>query len=187
MDAIMGALVAVLLANADGRTGRMMAALLGARPDAGRVIALWFAAFVLLAAVSATGAQVAAGSFGVGVHNMVAAIALGSAAAALLVPRRAAIDTGTAAAFPPWRLLLHFVRLQLGDRNQFLIFALGALSGAALWGIVGGAAGLLVAMLPVIGLGPTLLDGKGGARARWIAAAALALWALLCLRRAFGV
>jgi putative Ca2+/H+ antiporter (TMEM165/GDT1 family) len=77
--------------------------------------------------------------------------------------------------------------VQLGDRNQFLIFALGALSGAALWGVAGGMVGLLLAMLPVLALGPAVPTGQGVRYTRWAAAGLLILWATLHLRRAFGV
>jgi Ca2+/H+ antiporter, TMEM165/GDT1 family len=185
MDAIMVTLVAVLLANADGRTARMIAGPGETGHSDGRVFALYFAVFVLLAAASATGAVLASWSLGPGVLNLMAAMALLSAGGALLVPRRASAVIFAGQTFT--RMGLSLLLYQLGDRNQFLILALGALSGSALWGMVGGAAGMLLAMLPIVALGPLLLDDRGGRRIRWLAAAALALWALLYLRRAFGV
>lgn len=183
----MATLAAVLLANADGQTARTISTLLAARRDGGRMLALYFAAFAVLAAVSATGAMLAARSLGVGVLSLMAAMALASAAAALVIPRRSDMEFKAATDGSPTRMFVRFLLYQLGDRNQFLIFGLGALSGAALWGIAGGAAGLLVAMLPVAAFGPALLDGKRARHLRWLAAAVLMIWALVYLRRAFGV
>jgi len=191
MDAIMATLAAVLLANADGHIAQMLAALLRERRDRRRVVILFFSAFTLLAIMSAVGALVAARHLGLGVLNLFAGIALVSAAAALLWTRRGAIALAADAAVlvraGPVMLFVRLFLMQLGDRNQFLILALGGLSGAALWGVAGGAAGLLVAMLPVLALGPALFERRGVRRLRWAAAALLVLWAFIYLRRAFGV
>ena len=188
----MTTLAAVLLANADGRGGALLAALTATRGDRRRVMLCFFAAFLLLAVVSATGAVLAARMLGLGVLNLFAAMALGSAAAALLWARRAvvdvaAVDAAVLADLPAPLLFARLVVHQLGDRNQFLIFALGALSGAAWWGVAGGMVGLLVAMLPVLALGSALVQRSGAAALRWAAAGLLILWAALLLRRAFGV
>jgi Ca2+/H+ antiporter, TMEM165/GDT1 family len=183
MDAIMMVLAAVLLANADGRAGAMLAS----RPSQRGLVFSYFAAFLVLAAVSATGAVLASNMLGLGVLNLFAALALGSAAAALLWTRRAVVDAAVLAGLPQPLLFARMLLIQLGDRNQFLIFALGALSGAALWGAAGGLIGLLLAMLPVLAQGPELLAGKGARFARAAAAVLLILWAALHLRRAFGV
>lgn len=187
MDAIMPVLAAILLANSDGRYARLLAALVDARPNRRAAVVTFFAAFTLLAAFSAVGAMVAGQMLGLGVLNLFAAMALASATAALLWTRRADTDPAALTSATPAMLFVRLLLFQLGDRNQFLIFALGALSGAALWGILGGAAGLLVAMLPVLGWGPELLEGR---KARWLrygAAAVLLLWALMRLRLAFGI
>lgn len=187
MDAIMAVLAATLLANADGRYARLLAELIDARCDRRATVTAFFAAFAMLALVSAIGAVVAGMQLGLGVLNLFAAFALVSAAAALLWSRRGDLETKALAAAPPPLLFLRLAMMQLGDRNQFLIFALGALSGAAWWGIAGGAAGLLVAMLPVLGWGPGLLETRWATRLRWGAAIILFLWALVKLRAAFGV
>ena len=179
----MTVLAAVLLANADGRAG----ALLAVRRDSKAIIFCFFAAFLALAAVSAVGAVLASNMLGLGVLNLFAALALGSAAAALLWPRRAPVAGDQLAGLPAPLLFIRLLLIQFGDRNQFLIFALGALSGAALWGTVGGIVGLSVALLPVLALGPGVLELKGARIARWTAAGLLILWVMLRLRRAFGV
>jgi Ca2+/H+ antiporter, TMEM165/GDT1 family len=183
MDAMMTVLAAVLLANADGRAG----ALLAARRDRKALVLCFLAAFLVLAAVSAAGAVLASNMLGLGVLNLFAALALGSAAAALLWTRRAPLDAEGLAGLPVPMLFARLLLIQLGDRNQFLIFALGALSGAALWGAAGALVGLLIAISPVLALGPALLGRKGAKAARWAAAGMLILWAALHLRRAFGV
>lgn len=187
MDAVMSVLAAVLLANADGRAGALLAGLMAARSNGQATVWGFFAAFLLLAVISALGAVAADRLLGLGVLNLFGAMALASAAAALLWTRRAPIDAGPLAHMPLPLLVVRFVLIQLGDRNQFLIFALGALSGAALWGIAGGLIGLLLALLPVLALGPALLERGGAKWGRWAAAAALLLWAAMLLRRAFGV
>jgi Ca2+/H+ antiporter, TMEM165/GDT1 family len=183
MDALMTVLVAVLLANADGRTG----ALLAVRRDRKALVFCFFAAFLALAALSARGAVLASTMLGAGLLNLFAALALGSAAAALLWTGRARLNADHLATLPAPILMMRLLLIQLGDRNQLLIFALGALSGAALWSAVGATAGLLIAMVPVLALGPGVLEQKGARFARWAAAAALILWGVLHLRRAFGV
>lgn len=179
----MTVLAAVLLANADGRA----AALLAARRSQPGVIFGFIAVFLLLALVSAAGAVLASRMLGLGVLNLCAALALGSAAAALLWTWRAPAAVVEQADLPLPLLLARLLLIQLGDRNQFLIFALGALSGAALWGVAGGMVGLLLAISPVLALGPALLTGNGARWLRWAAAALLILWAAWHLRRAFGV
>jgi Ca2+/H+ antiporter, TMEM165/GDT1 family len=187
MDAIMAVLAATLLANADGRSASLLAALVDARRDRRAVVGAFFAAFLLLAITSAVGAMLAGRMLGLGVLNLFAAFALGSAAAALLWRGRAEADAGALVAAPLPLLFTRLLLFQLGDRNQFLIFALGALSGAALWSIAGGAAGLLVAMLPVLALGPAMLEQRGARALRWAAAATLLLWAAMQARGAFGI
>lgn len=183
----MTVLAAVLLANADGRIAGLLYALLSARPDKRRVIAIFVASFALLAAVSVAGALLAAFTLGPGVLNLFAAMALGSAAGAMLWTARQPPDPAAFAGASPLGLAIRLTLLQLGDRNQFLIFALAPLSGAVPWGAVGGAAGLLLAMAPVLALGPELTQHKQARPLRWAAAALLLIWAALLMRRAFGV
>lgn len=187
MDAIMAVLVATLLANADGRYARLLAALIDARPDRRASVVCFFSAFFVLAVISVIGAVISGRMLGLGVLNLFAAFALVSAAVALLWAKRGALEANGLSALPTPMLFARLLLLQLGDRNQFLIFALGALSGAAWWGIAGGAAGLLVAMLPVLGWGPGLLDSRKAQRLRWAAAALLIIWAAYYARAAFGV
>lgn len=183
----MAVLAATLLANADGRYGRLLGQVIDARTDRRVVVILFFAAFAVLALTSAIGAAVASAMLGLGVLNLFAAMALVSAAGALCwQPVRTAEIASLTAAAPP-ALFVRLLLIQLGDRNQFLIFALGALSGAAYWSIAGSGVGLLVAMLPVLALGPAVMAHKGVRVARWVAAGLLILWAAAYLRRAFGV
>jgi Ca2+/H+ antiporter, TMEM165/GDT1 family len=187
MDAIMAVLAATLLANADGRYGRLLSLLLDVRGDRRATVFAFFGSFFLLAVVSATGAVLAGQMLGLGALNLFAAIALASAAAALLWSQRGAVDAEGLTAAPLPLLAIRLTMVQLGDRNQFLIFALGALSGSALWGIAGGVAGLLVAMLPLLGWGSAIADRRGATWLRWAAAAVLLIWAVSHARRAFGV
>ncbi len=183
----MTVLAAVLLANADGRAGALLAGLIAVRSDRRATALAFFAAFLLLAVVAAMGALAAAYTLGLGVLNLFGAMALGSAAAALLWTRRTPVDAAALAALPLPLLFVRLLLIQLGGRNQFLIFALGALTGTVPWAIAGGLVGLLLAMLPVLALGPAVLERSGAKWARGAAAAILLLWAAMLLRRAFGV
>jgi putative Ca2+/H+ antiporter (TMEM165/GDT1 family) len=187
MDAIMPVLVATLLANADGRYGVVLAELLDRRTDRRAVVIAFFGAFLALGIASVIGAVAANAMLGLGVLNLFAAFALISAAGAVFWSGRRPMDAAALADVPQPALFVRLALLQLGDRNQFLIFALGALSGAAWWGVAGGAAGLLVAMLPILGWGAGVLDRRWAGRLRWIAIAALILWGLSYARAAFGV
>lgn len=187
MDAIMAVLAATLLANADGHYAQLLARLVDARPNRRATVAAFFGAFILLAIVSAIGAVVSGLMLGIGVLNLFAAFALLGAAAAMLWTQRRPNEADALVTASTPQLFLRLLLLQLGDRNQFLIFALGALSGAAWWGVAGGAAGLLVAMLPVLGWGPTVLETRKARRLRWAAAGLLAIWAISYARAAFGV
>jgi putative Ca2+/H+ antiporter (TMEM165/GDT1 family) len=187
MDAIMPVLAAILLANADGRYARLLSDLIDGRSSRRATVAIFFAAFGVLAAASAIGAMVAGQMLGLGVLNLFAAMALVSAAGTLLWTGRAMPDAAPLKAAPAPLLFVRLLLMQMGDRNQFLIFGLGALSGAALWGIVGGAAGLLVAMLPVLGWGPALMERPRARLLRYGAAGILILWAVIRARGAFGI
>ncbi|MBL0917009.1 MAG: hypothetical protein IBJ13_16365, partial [Sphingopyxis sp.] len=84
MDAIMLALVAVALANADGRTGIFLSELLSLRRDRRVVVAIAFGAFLINAAVAAIAGAIANRMIGQGVIALLVAFAMLSAAAALL-------------------------------------------------------------------------------------------------------
>ncbi|HWW58719.1 MAG TPA: hypothetical protein VN047_17635, partial [Sphingopyxis sp.] len=84
MDAIMLALVAVLLANADGRSGMALSRLLSAREDRRATVVIVFAAFLANALVAAIAGSIANRMIGQGVAALLVALALFSAAAALL-------------------------------------------------------------------------------------------------------
>src|SRR3990167_6770121 len=84
MDAIMLALVAVLLANADGRSGIALSRLISARRDRRVTVAIAFGAFIVNAVIAAVAGAIANGMIGQGVAALLVALALLSAATALL-------------------------------------------------------------------------------------------------------
>lgn len=186
MDAIMLALVAVALANADGRTGLALSNLLSVRRDRRVVVIAAFAAFLVNALVAAAIGAAANRMVGQGVVQLLVALALLSAAAALLWRGRAAVaDTGSGVSI--WRLALRFLLNQFGDSSHFLIGALAATSGAGLWAAAGGSIGWVLAMLPFLAFGAALADRRAVRTIRWVGAAILILWGIRTAMGAFGL
>ncbi len=187
MDAIMMSLVAVALANADGRAGLFFARLLAVRSDARVVIGAAIGAFLLNATVAAVLGALANQTIGPGIAALLAALALLSAAVGLLWrwPRGqgdSAEPQGSGAA-----LAARLVIAQFGDRSHFLIGALAATSGAGLWAAAGGAIGWTIALLPFLAFGPALAERRGLGWLRWGAALALAVWGVRVAIGAFGL
>lgn len=187
MDAIMLALVAVALANADGRAGSQLAALLAARGDSRPVFAIAAGGFVANAVVAAIAGSVANAMIGQGVVMLFVAFALLSAAAALLWPGRLGLDPARLAAAPLPILAVRLLLAQFGDRSHVVIAALAATSGAGHWAAAGGVAGWLLAMLPFLAFGPALAEARAAKLVRWTAAAALIVWGVRSGMTAFGL
>lgn len=183
----MVSVVAVLLANADGRNGRYLSDMLAERADRGRVLILYFGAFAINAIVSAIGGVVADRSIGQGVLQLFLAFALGSAAFTLVWQRQWGVSADRLAGASAPMLAARILLNQFGDRSQFLIAALAATAGAGLWAAAGGAAGWLLAIVPVMATGAALTRHRAARWLRWAAAAVLAIWAVQALRVAFGV
>jgi putative Ca2+/H+ antiporter (TMEM165/GDT1 family) len=186
MDAIMLALVAVLLANADGRSGMALARLIAARRDRRATTTIFFGAFVVNAVVAAIAGAVANRMIGQGIAALLVTLAMLSAAIALLWPMkrvREESDDGTPAALLAGRMLAN----QFGDRSHFLIAALAATSGAGPWAAAGGLVGWTLSMLPFLAFGPALAGRRAARNLRWAAAAILTLWGLRAALGAFGL
>lgn len=180
------ALVAVLLANADGRSGLALAALLAQRTDRRAVVLIAFAGFAANALVAAIAGAVANRIIGQGVVALLVAFALLTAAAALLWRWRP--DRGdTLAALPLPLLAGRMLIEQLGDRSHFLIGALAATSGAGHWAAAGGFVGWTIALLPFLAFGPALAAHPVMRILRWLSAAVLAGWGLRTAMTAFGL
>jgi putative Ca2+/H+ antiporter (TMEM165/GDT1 family) len=187
MDAIMLALVAVLLANADGRSGIFLSQLVGARADRRRVVAIVYAAFIVNASVAAVAGAVANRMIGQGVAALLVAFAMLSAAVALLWRGRAAVAADAALTASPAALAGRVLVAQFGDRSHFLIGALAATSGAGQWAAAGGVVGWTLAMLPFLAFGPALAGQRAVRVMRWAAAAILLLWGARTALAAFGL
>ena len=181
------ALVAVLLANADGRSGIALSRLLSARADRRVTVVIAFGAFILNAVVAATAGGLANGLIGQGVAALLVAFAMLSAVAALLWRAGPALaDTGAANASPTI-LAARMLAAQFGDRSHFLIGALAATSGAGQWAAAGGLVGWTLAMLPFLAFGPALADRRAARVLRWASAAILLLWGIRTGLGAFGL
>ncbi|MDK2760352.1 MAG: TMEM165/GDT1 family protein [Sphingopyxis sp.] len=181
------ALVAVLLANADGQSGITLSRLLSARADRRVTTAIVFAAFAVNAAVAAIAGQVANRMIGQGVVALLVAAALLSAAAALVWRMKPARDDAGRANESPPMLAGRMLIAQFGDRSHFLIGALAATSAAGQWAMAGGIVGWTLAMLPFLAFGPALAERRAARVLRWISAAILMLWALRTGLGAFGL
>lgn len=180
------ALVAVLLANADGRSGIALSRLLGARSDRRVTVGIAFGAFIVNAVVAATAGALANAMIGQGVAALLVALAMLSAAAALLWRMKPAADTGADHASPVM-LAGRMLASQFGDRSHFLIGALAATSGAGQWAAAGGFVGWVLAMLPFLAFGPALAERRMARNLRWLAAAILTLWGVRTALGAFGL
>lgn len=187
MDAIMLALVAVLLANADGRTGLFLSRLLSARADRRRVMLIAFGSFIANALIAAIAGSVANRMIGQGIVALLVAFALLAAAAALLWRGRPAIADAAAAEAPSAVLMVRMLLDQLGDRSHFLIGALAATSGAGVWAAAGGLIGWTLAIIPFIAFGPAIADRRAARILRWASAIILILWGVRTAMTAFGL
>lgn len=182
----MFALVAVLLANADGRSGIALSRLIGARDDRRATVAVAFGAFMVNAVVAAVAGAIASRMIGQGVAALFVALAMLAAATALLWRTAAASDAGAEDA-PPAALAARMLANQFGDRSHFLIGALAATSGAGLWAAAGGFVGWVIAMLPFLAFGPALAARRAARNLRWLAAAILIVWGVRTGLGAFGL
>lgn len=185
MDAIMLALVAVALANGDGRTGAALAKLLSERSDRRVVVIIAFAAFMLNAIIAAVLGSVANRMIGQGVAALLVTFAMLSAVVALLWRDRAVpadADQAPPALLAGWMLVTQF-----GDRSHFLIGALAATSGAGVWAAAGGLIGWTIAMLPFLAFGPALRETRGARIVRGASATVLLIWAIRTALGAFGL
>ena len=187
MDAIMVTLVAVLLANADGRSGRFLSRLLGARSDRRAVIGIAIGSFVANALVAALAGSFANRVIGQGMIALLVAFALLTAAAALLWRGQLTLADDQAMTAPAPVLAVRLLLGQLADRSHFLIGALAATSGAGLWAAAGGLAGWIFAAVPFLAFGPALAQRPAAKFVRWASAALLALWGRRAAMNAFGL
>ena len=180
------ALVAVLLANADGRSGIALSRLLSARSDRRVTVGIAFGAFVVNAVVAAIAGAIANRMIGQGVAALLVTLAMLSAATALLWPMKPASDPrpdDAPAALFAGRMLAN----QFGDRSHFLIAALAATSGSGQWAAAGGLVGWTLSMLPFLAFGPVLAERRAARNLRWAAAAILVIWGLRTALGAFGL
>lgn len=187
MDAIMIALVAVALANADGRAGMFLSRLLTLRDDRWTVIAAVFGAFIVHAAIAAAAGAVANRMIGQGVVALFVAVALLSAAGALLWPARPDEEAERLRDAPAPMLAARLFLSQFGDRSPLLIAALAATSGAGLWAAAGGLVGWVLAMLPFLAFGTEPAARPPVRLLRFVAAAILAIWGIRVGLAAFGL
>lgn len=180
------ALVAVLLANADGRSGIFLSRLVSARSDRRVTVGIAFGAFLLNALVAAIAGAVANRMIGQGVAALLVALAMLSAAGALLWRGRP--DTGAEAGdMSPVLLAGQMLARQFGDRSHFLIGALAATSGAGQWAAAGGLVGWTLAMLPFLAFGPALAERRAARILCWLSALILAAWGIRTGLGAFGL
>lgn len=180
-------LVAVLLANADGRSGAFLSKLLGARDDRRAVVAIALGSFVVNALAAAIAGAIANRLIGPGIAAIFVAFALFSAAFALMWRGPLALDAADVVDAPPAMLAGRMLLAGVGDRSHFLIGALAATSGAGHWAAAGGLVGWMLALLPFLAFGPALREQAAARVLRWVSAAILALWGIRTAMGAFGL
>ena len=181
------ALVAVLLANADGRTGRLLSQVLAARRDRRAVVMIAFAAFIANATIAAAAGTAANRLIGQGIVALLLAFALLGAAVALVWRGRLGPAVQSLEEAPLPLLAPRLFLAQLGDRSHFLIGALAATSGAGLWAAAGGLVGWILALLPFLAFGPALAAQRPVQVLRYAGAAILVLWGVRAGMAAFGL
>ena len=169
------ALVAVLLANADGRSGIALSRLVSARSDRRATVGIAFGAFIVNAVVAAIAGAIANRMIGQGVAALLVALAMLSAAVALLWPMKPVFDARAHEA-PTLVFAGRMLANQFGDRSHFLIAALAATSGAGQWAAAGGLVGWTLSMLPFLAFGPALAERRAARGQRWAAAAIQVIW-----------
>ena len=180
------ALVAVLLANADGRSGIALSRLVSARSDRRATVGIAFGAFIVNAVVAAIAGAIANRMIGQGVAALLVALAMLSAAVALLWPMKPVFDARAHEA-PTLVFAGRMLANQFGDRSHFLIAALAATSGAGQWAAAGGLVGWTLSMLPFLAFGPALAERRAARGLRWAAAAILVIWGLRTALGAVGL
>ena len=187
MDAIMLALVAVALANADGRAGIFLSDMLAVRSDRRRVLLVAVGAFIANALVAAIAGAALNRMVGQGVVALLIAFATLSAAAALLWRGRLGPSADELAGTAPAMMGARMLALQFGNRSHMLIGALAATSGAGLWAAAGGVIGWILAVLPFLAFGSALAAQRPVQGLRYASAAILILWSLRAGLSAFGL
>src|SRR3546814_9794696 len=126
MDAIMLALVALLLANADGRSGLALSRLVSARRDRRVTVGVAFGAFIVNAVVAEIAGGIANRMIGQGVAALLVTLVMLSAALALLWPMKPVRDDELADGAPMPVFAGRMLANQFGDRSHFLMGALAA-------------------------------------------------------------
>src|SRR3546814_10176839 len=111
-------LVAVLLANSDGRSGCFLARLLGARADRRAVVAVALGSFIVNALVAALLGAIANRMIGQGIVALLVGFALVTAAAALLWRGRLTRAADPAVAAPAPLLSARLLPVQVGARTH---------------------------------------------------------------------
>lgn len=182
----MFALVAVLLANADGRSGIALARLIAVRADRRVTVGIAFGAFIVNALIAAFAGSIANRMIGPGIAALFVALALLSAAVAILWRSKAGPAERLADASAV-ELAIQMLAHEFGDRSHFLIGALAATSGAGQWAAAGGLVGWTLSILPFLAFGPALAEQRAAHLLRWIAATVLVFWGVRTALATFGL
>ena len=156
MDALLTAFVAAALAEWGDKTQLLVALLAAATRRPGRVLAGLFLALAASNALAAAAGTVIAGMVTIRAMTLLVALALLFAGVAGLIRREV-----KEAAPARWLVAGAFVlclAAEIGDRTQFLTFALAGRFGSAPLTAAGATAGALAACLPAALLGERLRE-----------------------------
>ncbi len=140
MDAILPALLAVMLAETGGKTQALVHAAGLEQPE------MPVFGVLLVTTLAGLGVAAYAGSaiaplLTPDARKLLAGLALIFAGAPMLIPRRKPVK-------PPRHLWWSFARSQFGDASQFIVFANAARADTPVLAVVGGVLGVTAAMLP---------------------------------------
>lgn len=145
MEAILPALLAVLLAETGGRTQALVHGT-GLDRGAGPVLAALLVTTLIGLGIAAWGGSAIAHMLTPDARQLLAGLALIFAGAPMLVPRRAPVTV-------PCHLIVGLGKSQFGDTSQFIVFAIAARADMPALALTGGLCGVLAAMLPPLLMG----------------------------------
>ncbi len=145
MEAILPALLAVMLAETGGKTQALIHAAGLARPEL-PVFGVLLVTTLAGLGVAAFGGSAIAHMLTPDARQLLSGLALVFAGAPMLFPRRNPVVA-------PRHLLWGIAKSQFGDASQFIVFAIAARADTPVLAVVGGVFGVTAAMLPPLLMG----------------------------------
>lgn len=165
MEALVTAFVAAFLAEWGDKTQLAAAALAASTKRPGQILAGLFLAILASNTIAAIAGDYVAATITIRAMTLMTALALLFAAGSGVIPRKQ-----KPLAIARWPLVTAFIlclAAEIGDRTQFLTFALAGRFGSAPLAAAGATAGILAACLPALMLGDKLATTVPLRAIRW--------------------